>query len=274
MFLFGISYQGAAERHAAKSWAYERCNKLFKRKEHSGNKSEISTGDLYRTDPILKSFTSSGENLTLAFSTDGIQPFQSSNSTLWSITCYVNELDASIKSEFIVLNALWQLKAFKAWFEYPHDSFVTDKKELYDTGISWTSKHGTKHETKVLALICICDSPAGCTVGYMKQYNGWNDCLHKGEMACKDGGDSNVMVYPIELPLPKNRTHADTLALAEKAALFFTSYQMLTLLMDLFLIASTVHGLVSESRFLIFGSLTQKSVFISATKLVKSMPSC
>ena len=195
--------------------------KCLKRKENSGNKSEISTGDLYRTDPILKSFTSSGENLTLAFSTDGIQPFQSSNSTLWSITCYVNELDASIKSEFIVLNALWFGKS-KPDFNTFMTPFVTEMKELYETGISWTGKDGTQHETKVLASICICDSPARCAVGYMKQYNGWNGCtfcLHKGETACKDGGKSSVLVFPLELPLPKNRTHADTLALAEKAVI-------------------------------------------------------
>ena len=182
-------------------------------------KSEILTGDMYRDDEVLNSFAKNGDNICLAFSTDGIQPYNESPSSLWPLTCTVNELDVNYKSKFMMMNTLWFGKT-KPDFNSYMIPFVTEMVDLYENGVSWKDKNGAEHVTKVLGSICICDSPARCAVGKMAQYNGRNGCtfcLYKGQMARKAGRKKDVVVYPIELPLPDRRTHADTFLLARQA---------------------------------------------------------
>ena len=185
------------------------------RKCSNGNseaKSEIITGDMYHLDPVLQTFSNFGENPSLAFSVDGIQPFQSSNKTLWLIPCTINVLDVHLKSRFLILNTLWFGKS-KPDFNTFMTPFVNAMKYLFEKGISWKDRDGIEHVKKFLAPIGICYSPARCALAYMTQYSGWNGCtycMHKGQTDKKRWWKKDILVYPLNLPLQENRTHSGT----------------------------------------------------------------
>ena len=97
-------------------------------------KSEILTGNDYKTNPAIQNFVASGSNITLTFNTDGIQTFKSSPKSLWPIMCSINELAFPYVENFLLLNTLWycQKKPGSDAFLKP---FVDEINKLYEEGV-------------------------------------------------------------------------------------------------------------------------------------------
>ena len=92
---------------------------------------------------------------------------------------------------------------------------------MHEEGVEWKDKHGNRQITKVLALICICDSPARCVLCEMTQFNGGFGCtlcLHPTVKARKEGAKRDVRVFPINVLLPSSRTHESTFEVANSLA--------------------------------------------------------
>jgi len=96
--------------------------------------------------------------------------------------------------------------------------FVEDGVSLYNNGIKWTNKQtGVINTSKVLFLVCSCDSVARASLQNIKQFNGKHGCsfcLDEGVTTAKGDGYSRVFPCSDNLVM---RTHESMLNDAEQA---------------------------------------------------------
>ena len=181
--------------------------------------SEIFTSNEYKSNPEISNFLSSGKNVTLSFSVDGVQPHENSDKTVWPVLCFINELNIYNKQKYTILSSLWFGKN-KPDFNTYLKPFVREMKSLYQSGFNWCDSLGRIQTTKVAALLCICDSPARCALLNMKQFNGTDGCTfcyNPGTSVRKPGAQRDIKVYPLTLPIPPGRTHNEILELGRNA---------------------------------------------------------
>ena len=69
--------------------------------------SEIFTSNEYKNNSEISNFLSSGKNVTLSFSVDGVQPHENSDKTVWPVLCFINELNIYNKQKYTILSSLW-----------------------------------------------------------------------------------------------------------------------------------------------------------------------
>ena len=171
------------------------------------NISDICDGNLYRSVPLLKE---SG-NISILWSTDGVPLFKSANYSMWPIHCLINELPLEERKKHILLTGLWfgsDKPTMHGNFLKP---FVDECLDLEANGFSWT-RNGEMKQTKVVNLLCSCDSPARALLQGFKQYNGRHGCsfcTHEGQVVKQGNGFSRI--YPLELPVPPLRTVQQTI---------------------------------------------------------------
>jgi hypothetical protein len=172
-------------------------------------RSEIFTGALYKK---LSEFLRGNFNFTMAFATDGVQVFKSSNYAIWPLFCTINELPFHLKAFFMTLNALW------FGMEKPNPNafckpFVDETIQLFRIGFKWLDKSSNVvRVSRVLFPIAIADAPARAMLLNFMQFNGsygCHYCEHPGISVIK--GDGHVRVFPIAFPIPPLRDSKTTL---------------------------------------------------------------
>jgi hypothetical protein len=178
---------------------------------------DVCDGLSYRKHPDLQPGTN---NISTVWNTDGVPVFESSNYSIWPVYHMINELPYRLRARNTVLHALWfgNQKPRMDTFLKP---FVDDGIHLYNSGVKWFhQRSNTVKLSKVLFLICSCDSVARAPLQNIKQFNGEHGCsfcLHKGVIAAK--GDGHTRVYPFEEQLTVLRTHESMVANAEQAVI-------------------------------------------------------
>lgn len=189
--------------------------KFTREKINLDNVEDICDGGLYKSIPELQT---NADNISLAWSTDGVPVFKSSNVSMWPIQCTINELSPKLRRENVLLTGLWfgPGKPEPSVFLKP---FVDELNDLAHNGFTWM-KLNTALPTvsKVFTLICTCDSVARCALQNVKQYNGkfgWAWCQQEGERVAK--GRGTVQVYPFLEEPAEDRTHDQTVEDAQEA---------------------------------------------------------
>ncbi len=184
----------------------------------SNAKGEVYSGDCYNKERTQLFLKQSRYNITMSFSSDGLQPFSSAQSSIWPLSCTINEVDASEKSNFIVMCCLYHDES-KPKANTILQPFVDQTKELFKNGFYWVDAKGEKHNSRVMFCLCIADAPARAMFGNLKQFNGEYGCglcLHPGVQLLK-GGRGQKRVYDFTYPLPKERDAESTFEQAKEA---------------------------------------------------------
>lgn len=182
----------------------------------AGRKGEIFTGESYKA--ATEGFLAAGDNFTMSFFADGFSTAKSSTSSMWTIMCTINELTFDLKPRMLLLHTLWPARKPQRsdTFLIP---FVKEIISLGRDGVEWTDETGAKRLSRVRALLCFADAVARPFLTVMTQFNGKNGCghcEHEGIMIAKGNGFTRV--YPLQDPLPADRTHQQTLEYATAAA--------------------------------------------------------
>ena len=178
---------------------------------------EVYSGDLYKNVNI-ESFLRSGDNFTLTVNTDGVQVFQSSKYQIWPIMCSINEIDSKFKSQFIVLQTLW-FGLGKLRIDSFLKAFVDEARDLFTNGFEWVDSKGSKRLSRIIFTNAVADAPARAHLLERMQFNaeyGCDFCEHSGVNVAK--GSGRVQVFPLQHPLPNERTHESSVHYGEIAA--------------------------------------------------------
>ena len=178
------------------------------------NVKNMFSGDIYKAH---KDFLSNSYNLSFTFNTDGVPVFASSSYSIWPLYLQINEIQATRRANFTILQGLWfgNEKPQMCSFLRP---FVDEMQSLYHNGVLWKGKDGEEHVSKCVCILSIADSPARASLQGIKQFNGeygCTFCLHQGKRVIKGNGFVNT--YPLTYPLPRQRTHNQMLQDGEQA---------------------------------------------------------
>ncbi|XP_041461161.1 uncharacterized protein LOC121412416 [Lytechinus variegatus] len=167
--------------------------------------SDITDGELYQ-ELVTSGLLSNPNNLSLTWNTDGVPVFKSSRSSMWRILCLINELPQKMRSENIILTALWfgGKKPDMSVFLKP---FVDESNILSSTGLKWTHI-GEEKTSRVFPLVCSVDSVARPALQNFVQFNGFYGCSF-----CKQKGTyaEGAMKYPYVDPPAEKRTPGETM---------------------------------------------------------------
>lgn len=162
---------------------------------------DVFDGDVYKNLCEEGKFLSHRYNLSLTFNTDGASVFESGCTTMWPIFFRLNELkpENRFDESNCMVAGLWfgnKEPAMEMYFK----CFLSECKDLYESGIHWKAPNGQVIHSKVITLNCVLDSVAKPKLQATKQFNGTNSCPycnHPGErygtnMMCKwpMGGDN------------------------------------------------------------------------------------
>ncbi|XP_074647456.1 uncharacterized protein LOC141903260 [Tubulanus polymorphus] len=183
--------------------------------EHTNNENhcDLIDGDLRKTIPVLHQL----DSISLLWNADGVPIFKSSKFSIWPIQCTINELPPKIRKKHVLLCGLWFGTEKPVMNGNFLKRFVDESISLETEGLDWVDQSGRNHNTKIVNLLCSCDSPARAMLQNFKQYNGFYGCpycLHEGERAVDNG---NARIYPLNYPLPPLRNPLDTVAHATVA---------------------------------------------------------
>ena len=172
---------------------------------------DVYDGRIYKTLSPL----ASPDNLSLAFSCDGVPVHKSSKRSLWPILCTINDLPVHLRGKHVMLCGLW-FGPNKPHMNSYLKPFVDECNHLYEHGLEWESESGQTVTSKVLPSFLVADSVARPVIQNFKQFNGefgCSYCLHKGTTVLKRKG--RVRAYPYS-PV-KLRTESQTEELVEQA---------------------------------------------------------
>ncbi|XP_026104657.1 uncharacterized protein LOC113076212 [Carassius auratus] len=177
---------------------------------------DVCDGVLYKK--TLKTFTTLNDcpNFSITFSCDGVPLFKSSSQSIWPLLCTLNELPPDLRSDHIMLTALW-FGAKKPPMNIYLDPFVNECIGLHGRGFDWVTSDGVHGTSKVYALILVSDSVARPLLQNFKQFNGefgCSFCLQKGTLV--ERGRGKVRVYPFEENI-ELRCQSQTLELVMRA---------------------------------------------------------
>jgi len=175
---------------------------------------DVCDGHNYKKHSELGSDT---HNISTVWNTDGVPVFESSNYSIWPVYHMINELPYDIRSRNTVLHALC-FGNKKPRMETFFKPFVDDGINMFNKGFEWQQICGTRILSKVLFLVCSCDSVARAPLQNIKQFNGkygCSFCLHEGVTAAK--GNGHTRVYPCTEEPPELRTHESMVDHAEEA---------------------------------------------------------
>ena len=163
----------------------------------NNNICDIVSGKLYKQIYGQLSSCDADYHLTLTFNCDGVPVFKSSSFGIWPILCAVNELPPDIKSNHILMAALW-FGVGKPDMNVFLEPFINDCISLSEKGFSSTlpGSH-IRISCKANAIVGICDAVARPLMQNFKQFNGHYGCgycLHEGERV--EQGNGWTMAYP------------------------------------------------------------------------------
>lgn len=187
-------------------------NYRFSRPQRESCLSDIYDGRLYREFKEGK-LLSNQLSLSFTMNTDGVPAFKSSNTSVWPILCFVNELPPALRKKHMILCGLWFGSGKPNANGFLRD-FVGQLKDLSINGFKWTLNNKVVTSTVDLLAVCV-DSVARAPVQNFVQFNGYNGCswcLEPGKRAA----DANVHVYPYNDRLSL-RTKEDVQKHAERA---------------------------------------------------------
>lgn len=187
---------------------------IIKDRVGSSNVQDIISGKMYAEN---LDFLQNPDNISFTFNTDGVPVFTSSNFSVWPLYLQINEVTASERSNFTILQGLWfgDEKPTMNCFLMP---FVEEMQSLHAYGVHWTGKNGDEHVSKCVCMLSVADSVARASLQGIKQFNGeygCTFCLHPGVRVEK--GNGSVNTYPLSEILPPLRTHEQILADGERA---------------------------------------------------------
>ncbi|XP_056605042.1 uncharacterized protein LOC130421266 [Triplophysa dalaica] len=136
---------------------------------------DVYDGLLYKK--TLDAFTPLNDcpNFSITFSCDGVPLFKSSSQSIWPLLCTLNELPPNLRSDNIMLTALW-FGAKKPPMNIFLEPFVKECIDLHDRGFDWVTSDGVSGTSKVYALILVSDSVARPLLQNFKQFNGEFGC--------------------------------------------------------------------------------------------------
>lgn len=182
----------------------------------NGHLVDVCDGVLYKK--TLKIFTTLNDcpNFSITLSCDGVPLFKSSSQSIWSLLCTLNELPPDLRSDHIMLTALW-FGAKKPPMNIYLDPFVNECTDLHERGFDWVTSDGVHGTSKVYALILVSDSVARPLLQNFKQFNGefgCSFCLQKGTLV--ERGRGKARVYPFE-ENTELRCQSQTLELVRRA---------------------------------------------------------
>ncbi|XP_028981372.2 uncharacterized protein LOC114840948 isoform X2 [Esox lucius] len=164
----------------------------------NGHLGDVCDGVLYKK--TLQIFTTLNDcpNFSITFSCDGVPLFKSSSQSIWPVLCTLNELPPDLRSDHIMLTALW-FGAKKPPMNMYLEPFVNECMDLHERGFDWVTSDGVHGTSKVYALILVSDSVARPLLQNFKQFNGefgCSFCLQKGTVV--ERGRGKARVYPFE----------------------------------------------------------------------------
>ena len=180
----------------------------------NSNMRNICTGRMYKRN---EQFLSDPDNISLTFNTDGVPVFSSSNFSVWPLYLQINEVKATARSNFTILQGLW-FGNEKPSFHTFLVPFIKEMTSLHSYGVHWHDKDGTEHVSKCICILGIVDSVARAPLQGIKQFNGEHGCtfcLHEGVRVNKGNGFVNT--YPLAKTLPQRRTHDQIFQDAEES---------------------------------------------------------
>ncbi|XP_055073931.2 uncharacterized protein [Misgurnus anguillicaudatus] len=177
---------------------------------------DVCDGVLYQK--TLKTFTPLNDcpNFSITFSCDGVPLFKSSSQSIWPVLCTLNELPPNLRSDHIMLTALW-FGAKKPHMNIFLEPFVKECIDIHERGFDWVTSDGIHGTSKVYALILVSDSVARPLLQNFKQFNGefgCSFCLQKGTLV--ERGQGKARVYPFEANM-ELRSQRQTLELVTRA---------------------------------------------------------
>ena len=150
---------------------------------------------------------------TVIFNTDGAPVFKSSDYSIWPIYITLNEIPIQERFSNTITVGLW-FGRNKPEMTVFLDVFVELMNSLSTKGILCKIKD-VERRVKIYALLACVDTMARAPMNCTSQFNGYYGCdwcLHKGEFF------AGSMRYPLCFPLPKDRTHAETILHAAEAS--------------------------------------------------------
>lgn len=193
-------------------------NNIMENKKKSTDRnflSDVYTGKSYHK-VALQEFLSSGDNISISFSTDGVRVSKSSAWEIWPLFVTINEMTYTLKSKFLMLSSLWfgNRKPSPETFFTP---FIDEISNLFLNGFTWKRDDITR-TTRVAVLFGIFDAPVRSLLTNFKQFNGkfgCGYCLHQGVRLEK--GNGYMRAFPPVNPAPEPRNHKTTLKHATQA---------------------------------------------------------
>ena len=181
---------------------------------HDESVGDINTGKLYQDQG---DFIDNPDNVTISFNCDGVPVFKSSQYSLWPILCTINELSLDERGKSIMLHSLW-FGRHKPRVDTYFAPFIAELQSLHENGVAWIDSTGLQRNSRVHALVCVCDAVARAMIQNFKQFNGkygCGFCCHEGEVV--DKGKGHTRVYPVQADIVPLRSMASTVELAERA---------------------------------------------------------
>lgn len=146
-------------------------------------------------------------DLSCTFNSDGVQLFESSNSSVWPFLISLNDLPFQVRKQFIILGGLWFCGS-KVNMEMFLNPIAKMLASLFENPISWKADNGAVLKSRILFPVCAVDSPARCKMQGLVQFNGKHGCCwcdHPGKRVPKGRGYARV--YPSQEFNPAARSN-------------------------------------------------------------------
>lgn len=166
----------------------------FVRRDIEKEESDVINGSVYKK--LRAEGTIGNNDLSIQWNTDGVNIFNTSNSSIWPIQVAINELPYRIRNNNILLAGIWLAESKPSMNMYLRP-FIDELQELNTNGFlikPITSDHEVL--IKVHTILATVDSIARPMIQNVKQFNGkfgCSMCLHPGEIA---EGTVSSRVYP------------------------------------------------------------------------------
>lgn len=162
------------------------------RKEY--NENDVISGNVYKH--LRNKGVIQDDDITLQWNTDGVQPFKSSNISVYPIQACINELPYHARKDNMILCGLYNGKK-KPKINSFLKPFVDELEELHNQGIFYEKLgHNGPVNIKVHTILCSVDSVARPMLQGIMQFNGkygCSFCLHRGNQIEK--GRDKARVY-------------------------------------------------------------------------------
>jgi hypothetical protein len=139
--------------------------------------SDVFDGEIYSQLSAEGKFLSEPGNLSLTFSTDGAQVYDSSKNTLWPVTFRINEFPPKVRFDFCntMVGGIWFGKSEPSMSLFLR-TFVNEINDLYENGFAWRPANGNVIRSKCILLNCVADSKAKPLIQAVKMHSGYYGC--------------------------------------------------------------------------------------------------